>query len=144
MKREQMTFCMLKTEARLLGKRPYIERRLAEEGFEIVGQWIVRPGIRDICQMYPGTLARLGTLLRMPFLFGARVYWVRREDGIRAMDIFKKQIRRELWSMFGARGNYLHAPDCFDELCAHSQILAGAKTESVLVEAESNIQGATV
>lgn len=132
MSRVEMTFCMLKTETILFRKAAYIKRRLVEEGFEIVGEWTVRPSVRDIFRMYPGTAARLATVLRFPYLIGSHVYWIRRANGINTMDQTKRALRKEIWGPLRIRGGFVHAPDSVDELFAHTRILEQCKIDSSL------------
>lgn len=119
----QETFCLLKSEAHLLGKQRYIKSRIEESGFVITEKWAVRLTFGDVFRMYKGWTPRIATLLRFPPLFKLDMYLLKGHDAIHQMYHLKHQIRREIWGFQNKKGGFLHAPDSISEAQEHRSII---------------------
>ncbi|MCX4027206.1 hypothetical protein H0A36_08610 [Endozoicomonas sp. SM1973] len=78
----QQTFCLLKSEAHLLGKQSYIKSRIEQSGFTITEKWSVRLTFGDVFRMYQGWVPRIATVLRLPPLFKLDMYLLEGQDAM--------------------------------------------------------------
>lgn len=117
------SFCLLKTEAMLLGKFAYIERAIHRSGLFISEKWVVRMRMSDVFKMYDGWVPRIVTIFRVPSFFELNMYLLEGENAIDRMYKLKHKIRNEIWGFEYKKGGFLHAPDSAQEYYAHKSIL---------------------
>lgn len=126
----QRTFCLLKTEAYITGKRDFIVQRIVEGGLMICERWKVQLTFSDIFRLYDSLIPRVTSILRFPPLFKLDMFILEGDHAIHRMYLLKHRIRHEICGRKLRKGGFLHAPDSIEEACRHESIIANRIIES--------------
>lgn len=118
------TFCLLKSEAYILGKQAFIERRIKESGLVISERWKVRLTFSDVFRLYDDWAPRIASIMRLPPIFKLDMYIIEGNNAINRMYSLKHRIRYEIWGREYKKGGFLHAPDSLEEARGHKSIIA--------------------
>ena len=124
------SFCLLKSEAYLLGKSGLIARRIEQSGLTVTGHWTVRLHLSDVLRLYQGCAARTASLFRLPPLFALDMWLLEGPEAIARMHDLKYRLREELWGFAFRKGGFVHAPDSPEEARRHKAILAARRIGS--------------
>lgn len=120
----EKTFCLLKPEAYIIGKKAFIEQKIKESGLMISERWKVRLTFSDIFRLYDGWIPRIAFIMRFPPLFKLDMYILEGADAVNRMYSLKHKIRYEIWGWENRKGGFLHAPDTLEEAYRHKSIIA--------------------
>lgn len=120
----QQTFCLLKSESYVFGKKAIIEQRIKESGLRISEIWKVRLSFGDIFKLYNDWIPRLASLIRFPPLFKLDMYILEGNNAVNLMYNLKHKIRREIWGWGFRKGGFLHTPDSIEEAIVHKTIIS--------------------
>jgi hypothetical protein len=119
----QETFCLLKSEAYVVGKNALIEQRIKESGLVISERWKVRLTFSDIFRLYDGWIPRIASIMRLPPFFKLDMYILEGINAVNRMYRLKHKIRYEIWGWEYKKGGFLHAPDSLEEAEIHKSII---------------------
>jgi hypothetical protein len=120
----QESFCLFKSEAYLLGKKDYIDRKIKASGLGITEVWTVRLTFGDVFRLYEKWIPRMVMIMRIPPLFNLDMYILKGPGAVNNMHNLKHQIRNELWRFRFVKGGFVHAPDSIKEACQHKRIIS--------------------
>lgn len=120
----QQTFCLLKSESYIFGKKNFIEQKIKESGLTISEIWKVRLSFGDIFKLYNGWIPRLASLMRFTPLFKLDMYILEGIDAVNRMYNLKHKIRYEIWGWGFRKGGFLHTPDSMEEARIHKSIIS--------------------
>jgi hypothetical protein len=120
----QESFCLLKSEAYLLGKKDYIDRKIKASGLGVTEVWTVRLTFGDIFRLYEEWIPRIVMIMRIPPLFDLDMYILKGPGAVNNMHNLKHHIRNELWRFRFVKGGFVHAPDSIEEAYQHKRIIS--------------------
>jgi hypothetical protein len=136
--KSQETFCLLKSEAYLVGKSAMIKKRINESGLRIVEHWKVRLAFSDIFRLYDKWIPIITTIFRFPPLFKVDMYILEGDNAVSRMNTLKHKIRYEIWGWEYKKGGFLHAPDTPEEAGNHKKIITRRIVEVLPVSGRIN------